>query len=280
MDVADVDSADDCASITPLSSEAVFHTLRGRYERDIIHTYAGVALVVINPYKGLPPIHGVVRPHVCAVADDTYRALLRTKQNQSILMTGESGAGKSESTKLVIQYLGSVASRANAAGSRLREQIEQGCLLLEAFGNASTNRNDNSSRFGRFIRVQFSTGGIICGAIIETFLLEKARVVHQGPGERSFHIFYQVKYSYSSFSSSSSSSSSFLFPLSSETMIAKGLTLPTVRSSLWQLQQTSSPATGWIQRLSRGASSQTPVQARLLAATRCMRWSAPAAPCR
>ncbi len=124
-----------------------------------------------------------VHPHVYAVADEAYRAMLRNKTNQSILITGESGAGKTENTKKVIQYMATIAGKANQGG-KLEDQILQANPMLEAFGNAKTNKNDNSSRFGKFIRVQFNAGGVICGATIQTYLLEKSRVVHQGPGER------------------------------------------------------------------------------------------------
>ncbi len=124
-----------------------------------------------------------MHPHVYAVADEAYRAMLRNKTNQSILITGESGAGKTENTKKVIQYMATIAGKANQGG-KLEDQILQANPMLEAFGNAKTNKNDNSSRFGKFIRVQFNAGGVICGATIQTYLLEKSRVVHQGPGER------------------------------------------------------------------------------------------------
>ncbi len=218
------DGVKDCAELSHLNEATVLHNLRVRYDEDLIHTYSvrrvflllprrvtdsdaracqGLFLVVVNPYKWLPIYTDEmiqmysgkrrtdVHPHVYAIADEAYRAMLRNKANQSILITGESGAGKTENTKKVIQYLATIAGKATSGG-KLEEQILQANPMLEAFGNAKTNKNDNSSRFGKFIRVQFNAGGVICGATIQTYLLEKSRVVHQGPGERSFHIFYQV----------------------------------------------------------------------------------------
>jgi len=197
------DGVKDCAELSNLNEAAVLHNLRVRYDDDLIHTYSGLFLVVVNPYNWLPLYtdeiismysgkrRADVHPHIYAVADEAYRAMLRNKLNQSILITGESGAGKTENTKKVIQYLATVAGKANQGG-KLEDQILQANPMLEAFGNAKTNKNDNSSRFGKFIRIQFNAGGVICGATVQTYLLEKSRVVHQGPGERSFHIFYQL----------------------------------------------------------------------------------------
>ncbi len=197
------DGVKDCAELSHLNEASVLHNLRVRYDDDLIHTYSGLFLVVVNPYKWLPIYteeliqyysgkrRADVHPHVYAVADEAYRAMLRNKANQSILITGESGAGKTENTKKVIQYLATIAGKATQGG-KLEEQILQANPMLEAFGNAKTNKNDNSSRFGKFIRVQFNAGGVICGATIQTYLLEKSRVVQQGPGERTFHIFYQL----------------------------------------------------------------------------------------
>ena len=130
-------------------------------------------------------------PHIFAVADTAYRAMLAGRQNQSILITGESGAGKTENTKRVIQYLAS-ATGTNSQDDSLEQQIILTNPILEAFGNAQTVRNNNSSRFGKFIRIEFDGAGAICGASIERYLLEKSRVTHRNPEERSFHVFYQL----------------------------------------------------------------------------------------
>ncbi|KAI9140247.1 myosin head, motor domain-containing protein [Paraphysoderma sedebokerense] len=133
-------------------------------------------------------------PHVYAVTDASYRDMLQNRENQSILVTGESGAGKTENTKKVIQYLTSIAadSSRSAGQGTLEQQILQANPILESFGNAQTIRNNNSSRFGKFIRIEFNTAGHISGANIERYLLEKSRVTHQTAKERSYHIFYQL----------------------------------------------------------------------------------------
>jgi myosin protein heavy chain len=197
------DGVKDCSDLSHLNNATVLHNLRVRYAEDLIHTYSGLFLVVVNPYKWIPIYtdeiiqlyqgkrRNEVHPHVFAVADEAYRAMVNGKRNQSILITGESGAGKTENTKKVIQYLATIAGKATQGG-KLEEQILQANPMLEAFGNAKTNKNDNSSRFGKFIRIQFNSGGIICGTTIQVYLLEKSRVVFQGKGERTFHIFYQL----------------------------------------------------------------------------------------
>src|SRR6266480_961966 len=140
------------------------------------------------------------KPHIFAMADEAFRNLVEEGENQSILVTGESGAGKTENTKKVIQYLAAVATtdtpRAAKSGvkqlSNLSEQILRANPILEAFGNAQTVRNNNSSRFGKFIRIEFTRSGQIAGAYIDWYLLEKSRVVRLGPNERNYHVFYQL----------------------------------------------------------------------------------------
>lgn len=165
-------------------------------------------LVAVNPYRNVPIYEDeTVRwyrgqkrqdrpPHIFSVADGAYQALMSTRRSQSILITGESGAGKTENTKRVIHYLTSISSSATssaAASSSLEQQLILTNPILESFGNAQTVRNNNSSRFGKFIRIDFDTaGGHIVGASIEKYLLEKSRVTHRAASERSFHIFYQL----------------------------------------------------------------------------------------
>jgi len=198
------DGVSDMSDLSHLNEASVFHNLKKRYEYDLIHTYSGLFLVVINPYKWSIPIYNEeiihiyqgkrrkeVHPHVYALADEAYRNMLQDRKNQSMLITGESGAGKTENTKKVIQYIATIAGRKGGVG-KLEQQILEANPMLEAFGNAKTNKNDNSSRFGKFIRLQFNTGGVIVGTTIQTYLLEKSRVVGQGKGERNFHIFYQL----------------------------------------------------------------------------------------
>jgi len=199
------DGVSDMSDLSHLNEASVFHNLRKRYDYDLIHTYSGLFLVVINPYKWIQIYteeiiqmyqgkrRKEVHPHVYALADEAYRNMLTDKKNQSMLITGESGAGKTENTKKVIQYIATIAGRKGGVG-KLEQQILEANPMLEAFGNAKTNKNDNSSRFGKFIRLQFNQGGVIIGTTIQTYLLEKSRVVGQGKGERNFHIFYQLFY--------------------------------------------------------------------------------------
>lgn len=211
---AKFDKADDMAELTHLNEASVIHNLQTRYQSDLIYTYSGLFLVTINPYCPLP-IYGNdyirmykgqaredTRPHIFAVSDQAFRKLVEEGENQSILVTGESGAGKTENTKKVIQYLAAVATSdfdTPVAGrsptkqfSNLSQQILRANPILEAFGNAQTVRNNNSSRFGKFIRIQFTRSGQIAGAFVDWYLLEKSRVVKVGSQERSYHVFYQL----------------------------------------------------------------------------------------
>ncbi|KAJ6164498.1 Myosin tail [Penicillium chermesinum] len=208
---AKFDKADDMAELTHLNEASVVHNLHTRYQSDLIYTYSGLFLVTINPYCPLPIYTNEyvkmykgrgredTRPHIFAMADEAFRNLVEEGQNQSILVTGESGAGKTENTKKVIQYLAAVATsdtpyaRSGAKQfSTLSQQILRANPILEAFGNAQTVRNNNSSRFGKFIRIEFSRHGQICGAWIDWYLLEKSRVVKPNGNERNYHIFYQL----------------------------------------------------------------------------------------
>ncbi|OLL25620.1 Myosin type-2 heavy chain 2 [Neolecta irregularis DAH-3] len=200
------DKANDMAELTHLNEGSVIHNLKLRYQSDLIYTYSGLFLVAVNPYQSLPIYHSDyvnlyknkkksdTRPHVFATSDIAYRDMINMRENQSILVTGESGAGKTENTKKVIQYLAAVA--ADYHGSRelgeLEQQILQANPILEAFGNAQTVRNNNSSRFGKFIRIEFDSSSQIAGANIDWYLLEKSRVIQQNVNERNYHIFYQV----------------------------------------------------------------------------------------
>uniref|UniRef100_A0A7N5JHJ5 Myosin heavy chain 14 n=1 Tax=Ailuropoda melanoleuca TaxID=9646 RepID=A0A7N5JHJ5_AILME len=208
--------AEDMAELTCLNEASVLHNLRERYYSGLIYTYSGLFCVVINPYKQLPIYTEAivemyrgkkrheVPPHVYAVTEGAYRSMLQDREDQSILCTGESGAGKTENTKKVIQYLAHVASSpkgrkepgvpaaSTLSYGELERQLLQANPILEAFGNAKTVKNDNSSRFGKFIRINFDVAGYIVGANIETYLLEKSRAIRQAKDECSFHIFYQL----------------------------------------------------------------------------------------
>ncbi|XP_075035860.1 myosin-11 isoform X1 [Mixophyes fleayi] len=205
---------EDMAELTCLNEASVLHNLRERYFSGLIYTYSGLFCVVVNPYKLLPiysekiidMYKGKKRhempPHIYAIADTAYRSMLQDREDQSILCTGESGAGKTENTKKVIQYLALVASSHKGkkditqgpsfAYGELEKQLLQANPILEAFGNAKTVKNDNSSRFGKFIRINFDVTGYIVGANIETYLLEKSRAIRQAKEERTFHIFYYM----------------------------------------------------------------------------------------
>ncbi|XP_065149803.1 myosin-10 isoform X3 [Paramisgurnus dabryanus] len=200
---------EDMAELTCLNEASVLHNLKDRYYSGLIYTYSGLFCVVINPYKNLPiyseniieMYRGKKRhempPHIYAISESAYRCMLQDREDQSILCTGESGAGKTENTKKVIQYLAHVASshkgrKDHNIPGELERQLLQANPILEAFGNAKTVKNDNSSRFGKFIRINFDVTGYIVGANIETYLLEKSRAVRQAKDERTFHVFYQL----------------------------------------------------------------------------------------
>uniref|UniRef100_A0A8B9LX50 Myosin, heavy chain 10, non-muscle n=1 Tax=Astyanax mexicanus TaxID=7994 RepID=A0A8B9LX50_ASTMX len=200
---------EDMAELTCLNEASVLHNLKDRYYSGLIYTYSGLFCVVINPYKNLPiyseniieMYRGKKRhempPHIYAISESAYRCMLQDREDQSILCTGESGAGKTENTKKVIQYLAHVASshkgrKDHNIPGELEKQLLQANPILESFGNAKTVKNDNSSRFGKFIRINFDVTGYIVGANIETYLLEKSRAIRQAKDERTFHIFYQL----------------------------------------------------------------------------------------
>uniref|UniRef100_A0A3Q3XKB9 Uncharacterized protein n=1 Tax=Mola mola TaxID=94237 RepID=A0A3Q3XKB9_MOLML len=207
------DKIEDMAMMTHLNEAAVLYNLKERYAAWMIYTYSGLFCVTVNPYKRLPvykqevvvAYRGKKRqeapPHIFSISDNAYQFMLTDRENQSILITGESGAGKTVNTKRVIQYFATIAgsgdrkkdiSPSGKLHGNLEDQIISANPLLEAFGNAKTVRNDNSSRFGKFIRIHFGTSGKLSSADIETYLLEKSRVTFQLAAERSYHIFYQI----------------------------------------------------------------------------------------
>ncbi|XP_073462885.1 myosin-1-like [Aquarana catesbeiana] len=209
------DKLEDMALLTYLNEPSVLFNLKERYAAWMIYTYSGLFCVTVNPYKWLPVYNPEVvnayrgkkrmeaPPHIFSISDNAYQFMLTDRENQSILITGESGAGKTVNTKRVIQYFATIAATGDAGKKKensmskmqgtLEDQIIQANPLLEAFGNAKTVRNDNSSRFGKFIRIHFGATGKLSSADIETYLLEKSRVTFQLPNERSYHIFYQIQ---------------------------------------------------------------------------------------
>eukprot|EP00118_Oscarella_pearsei_P003137 m.13137 g.13137 ORF g.13137 m.13137 type:complete len:1091 (+) comp24497_c0_seq4:132-3404(+) len=191
----------DAVLIDPLTEDAFVANLKKRYEASEIYTYIGNVVVSVNPYKKLA-IYSTdlmneyrgrnlfeLPPHIYAVADDAYRSMRDHHQDQCIIISGESGAGKTEASKIIMQYVAGVSEKGSGV-NRVKEQLLQSNPVLEAFGNAKTNRNDNSSRFGKYMDLEFDFQGNPVGGVITNYLLEKSRVVNQAKGERNFHIFY------------------------------------------------------------------------------------------
>ncbi|XP_042212128.1 myosin heavy chain, muscle-like isoform X1 [Homarus americanus] len=202
------EKCEDMSNLTYLNDASVLYNLKARYVTKLIYTYSGLFCVVVNPYKRYPIYtnrvvkiyqgkrRNEVPPHLFAISDGAYMNMLQTGENQSMLITGESGAGKTENTKKVLSYFANVGASTKKVAEdtkpNLEDQIVQTNPILEAFGNAKTTRNDNSSRFGKFIRIHFGPSGKLSGGDIEVYLLEKARVISQQAAERSYHIFYEM----------------------------------------------------------------------------------------
>merc|ERR1712142_254556 len=201
------EKCEDMVNLTFLNDASVFWNLKTRYQAKLIHTYSGLFVVVVNPYKRYPLYtHRVckiylgkrrneVPPHLWAIAECAYRNMLQNTKDNAMLITGESGAGKTENTKKVITYLAMVATGSGKKTEKkvsLEDQIVATNPILESYGNAKTSRNDNSSRFGKFIRIHFTGSGKLAGCDIVSYLLEKSRITEQQEVERSYHIFYQL----------------------------------------------------------------------------------------
>ncbi|XP_026356001.1 unconventional myosin-Ia [Ursus arctos] len=194
---------EDLVLLEPLEQGSLLKNLQQRYEHKEIYTYIGNVLISVNPYQQLP-IYGPefiakyrdytfyeLQPHIYALANVAYQSLRDRDRDQCILITGESGAGKTEASKLVMSYVAAVCGKGEQVNS-VKEQLLQSNPVLEAFGNAKTIRNNNSSRFGKYMDIEFDFKGSPLGGVITNYLLEKSRVVKQLEGERNFHIFYQL----------------------------------------------------------------------------------------
>ncbi|KFK43939.1 hypothetical protein AALP_AA1G194000 [Arabis alpina] len=194
---------DDMTKLSYLHEPGVLQNLKTRYEINDIYTYTGNILIAVNPFQRLPHIYetdmmeeykgtglGVLSPHVFAIGDAAYRAMINEGKSNSILVSGESGAGKTETTKMLMRYLAFLGGRSGVEGRTVEQQVLESNPVLEAFGNAKTLRNNNSSRFGKFVEIQFDKNGRISGAAIRTYLLERSRVCQISDPERNYHCFY------------------------------------------------------------------------------------------
>merc|ERR1719507_1039165 len=201
-----MEKCEDMANLTFLNDASVFWNLKVRFQAKMIYTYSGLFCIVVNPYKRYPIYTNTVvkmylgkrrnevPPHLWAITETAYSNMKTNTKDQAMLITGESGAGKTENTKKVISYLATVAASGKKTGKKvsLEDQIVATNPILESYGNAKTARNDNSSRFGKFIRIHFTNSGKLCGCDIVSYLLEKSRITEQQQVERSYHIFYQL----------------------------------------------------------------------------------------
>ncbi|XP_047053048.1 myosin-17-like isoform X5 [Lolium rigidum] len=197
------DGVDDMTRLSYLHEPGVLDNLAVRYAKNVIYTYTGNILIAINPFQRLPNLVDVrtmekykganlgdLDPHVFAIADVSYRQMMNEGKSNSILVSGESGAGKTETTKLLMRYLAFLGGRSGTGGRTVEQQVLESNPVLEAFGNAKTVRNNNSSRFGKFVELQFDKSGKISGAAIRTYLLERSRVCQTSSPERNYHCFY------------------------------------------------------------------------------------------
>ncbi|KAF3452668.1 hypothetical protein FNV43_RR03101 [Rhamnella rubrinervis] len=196
---------DDMTKLAYLHEPGVLYNLACRFSLNEIYTYTGNILIAVNPFRRLPHLYdthmmeqykgaafGELSPHLFAVADTCYRAMINEHGSQSILVSGESGAGKTETTKMLMRYLAFMGGRSGTEGRTVEQQVLESNPVLEAFGNAKTVKNNNSSRFGKFVEIQFDKHWKISGAAIRTYLLERSRVCQVSDPERNYHCFYML----------------------------------------------------------------------------------------
>lgn len=196
---------EDMTRLAYLHEPGVLRNLKSRYGMNEIYTYTGNILIAVNPFQRLPHLYndhmmemykgaefGELSPHPFAMADRAYRLMMNYGTSQAILVSGESGAGKTESTKMLMQYLAFMGGKVESDGRSVQQQVLESNPVLEAFGNAKTVRNNNSSRFGKFVELQFDQNGKISGAAIRTYLLERSRVCQISDPERNYHCFYML----------------------------------------------------------------------------------------
>ncbi|KAJ6251772.1 unconventional myosin-ie [Anaeramoeba flamelloides] len=196
---------DDLTLLTKVNEGQIVENLKKRLQGSIIYTYIGFVLVAVNPYRLIKGMYGPVQikryrgkyshelpPHVYSLADRMYRDLTTKRESQAVIITGESGAGKTETAKLIMQYISSVSGGGSSQIEHVKKVVLESNQVLESFGNATTLQNNNSSRFGKYMTIQFDEFGAPSGGRVRNYLLEKSRVVYQQQGERNFHIFYQL----------------------------------------------------------------------------------------
>ncbi|CAK8994532.1 unnamed protein product [Durusdinium trenchii] len=201
----DGDVCQDNTSLVYLNDATILQNLKARHQADDIYTYTASVLLAVNPYHDIEGLYGpeqcaryrgkhigALPPHPYAIADAAYRALVREHRNQGFIISGESGAGKTETAKIVMQYLGYVSGSSNNITAQIQQRILQAQPILESFGNAVTMRNNNSSRFGKYKRFFFDETGTLMDAGVTTYLLESSRVVMHSSSERTYHCFYEM----------------------------------------------------------------------------------------
>ncbi|CAJ1449595.1 unnamed protein product [Effrenium voratum] len=205
FDTEDRPTCQDNTSLVHLNDATILENLKARHQVDDIYTYTASVLLAVNPYKDVTGLYGAsqcakyrgkhigaLAPHPYAIADTAYRALVRDRKNQGFIISGESGAGKTETAKIVMEYLGFVSGSTNQKTEQIQRRVQQAQPILESFGNAVTMRNNNSSRFGKYNRIFFDQDGMLVDAAVTTYLLESSRVVLHASRERTYHCFYEA----------------------------------------------------------------------------------------